>query len=292
MIKLVTDSTADIAPALREAYDVQVVPLRVQFGAESFREGIDLDNDQFYTRLVQGDVFPTTSTPPVGAFVETYERLLTECDQIISIHISGKLSSTVQTARQAARMVIETHQATTGITPRIEVIDSLFASMIVTTMLQTAHQHIAADKPMDTVLAAIEDLRQRAFIYIGVDTLKFLERGGRIGHARAFLGTLLRVKPIVQVVNGEVTPVEQVRTTRRMHARLHELVHQQAPLQTLSIVYTTESSAAEALRDSLAATHVLKPAHIQVVQTGSVIGTHIGPGGIGMLGIRNHAPQA
>lgn len=224
MIAIVTDSTADIPDDLRELHAIHVVPLRVQFGEQTFRDGVDLSKDEFYTRLLSSDALPTTSTPPVGAFLEQYRSLLDHTDTILSLHISGKLSSTVRTARQAAEMVMQERPNT-----HIEVIDTGWAQMVVAYMTVQASIAAHAGATLPELSMLIDDLKARAFIYIGFDTLKFLERGGRIGRARSLLGTLLRVKPIVAMRDGEVVPLEQVRTHRRLISRMVELVQEQGP---------------------------------------------------------------
>ncbi|NJL03647.1 MAG: DegV family protein [Chloroflexaceae bacterium] len=281
MIAIVTDSTADIPDDLRELHAIHVVPLRVQFGEQTFCDGVDLSKDEFYTRLLSSDVLPTTSTPPVGAFLEQYRSLLDHTDTILSLHISGKLSSTVRTARQAAEMVMQERPNT-----HIEVIDTGWAQMVVAYMTVQASiaAHAGATLPELSVL--IDDLKARAFIYIGFDTLKFLERGGRIGRARSLLGTLLRVKPIVAMRDGEVVPLEQVRTHRRLISRMGELVQEQGPLDELAIEYSNDPEPAHAVREQLLTTEILPAEQIRIVQTGSVVGTHIGPNGIGVLGLR------
>ncbi len=281
MIAIVTDSTADIPDDLRELHAIHVVPLRVQFGEQTFRDGVDLSKDEFYTRLLRSDVLPTTSTPPVGAFLEQYRSLLDHTDTILSLHISGKLSSTVRTARQAAEMVMHERPNT-----HIEVIDTGWAQMIVSYMAVQASIAARAGATVSELTILIDNLKERAFTYIGFDTLKFLERGGRIGRARSLLGTLLRVKPIVAMRDGEVVPLEQVRTHRRLISRMVELVHEQGPLDELAIQYSNDPEPAHAVREQLLSTELLPVEQIRIVQTGSVVGTHIGPNGIGVLGLR------
>jgi len=281
VIAIVTDSTADIPDDLRELHAIHVVPLRVQFGEQTFRDGVDLSKDEFYTRLLNSDILPTTSTPPVGAFLEQYRSLLDHTDTILSLHISGKLSSTVRTARQAAEMVMQERPNT-----HTEVIDTGWAQMIVAYMAIHASIAARAGATLAELSTLIDDLKARAFIYIGFDTLKFLERGGRIGRARSLLGTLLRVKPIVAVRDGEVVPLEQVRTHRRLISRMVELVQAQGPLDELAIEYSNDPEPAHAVREQLLTTELLPAEQIRIVQTGSVVGTHIGPNGIGVLGLR------
>ncbi len=277
MVKIVVDSTADIPAELRREFDIQVVPLQVRFGDETFRDGVDISQDEFYQRLVTSTVLPTTSTPPPGAFIEMYERLAQETDAILAIHLSGKLSSTVGVARKAAEMVPQV---------RIEVVDSHSLAMVMVYMAIAAGTAVRNGAGLDTLLPLVTGVRDRAFFYVGLDTLHYLEKGGRIGLARAFLGTLLNVKPLVEVRDGEVQPLEQVRTSKRMMARLIELVQAQAPLEELALLYTSQREKAEALLEQIVAQQIFPREHIYLVQMGGVIGTHAGPGAVGVVGIR------
>lgn len=277
MVKIVVDSTADIPPELCQTFDIHVVPLQVRFGDEAFRDGVDITKDQFYQRLVTSTVLPTTSTPPPGAFVEVYERLAQETDAILSIHLSGKLSSTVRVARQAADMVPQV---------RIAVVDSHSVAMVMVYMAIAASTAARTGCGLDDLVPLVESIRDRAFLYVGPDTLQYLEKGGRIGRARAFLGTLLNVKPLVEVRDGEVQPLEQVRTSKRMMTRLVELVQAQAPLEELALLYTSERTKADTLLEQLVAQRLFPRERMHVVQMGGVIGTHAGPGAVGVVGIR------
>jgi DegV family protein with EDD domain len=277
VVKIVVDSTADIPAELRREFDIQVVPLQVRFGDETFRDGVDITQDEFYQRLVTSMVLPTTSTPPPGAFIEVYERLAQETDAILAIHLSGKLSSTVGVARKAAEMVPQV---------QIEVVDSHSLAMVMVYMAIAAGTAARNGAGLDTLLPLVTGVRDRAFFYVGLDTLHYLEKGGRIGRARAFLGTLLNVKPLVEVCDGEVQPLEQVRTSKRMMARLIELVQTQAPLEELALLYTSQREKAEALLEQIVAQQIFPRERIYLVQMGGVIGTHAGPGAVGVVGIR------
>lgn len=277
MIQIVVDSTADMPADWREQFAITVVPLRIQFGDEALLDDVDLPKAAFYERLVQGGVLPTTSTPSVGAFAEVYERLAQESDTLLSLHLSGKMSSTVRTAQQAARLV---EQA------RIEVVDTHQMSMGITYMAVAASRAVQAGKSLGEVLEVVQDVGSRAFTYVAFDTLQYLERGGRIGHARAFLGTLLKVKPVVEVQDGEVRPLEQVRTTKRMVARLLELVQSQGEVSDLCVLWSTDLPLAETMRDQLAQAGVRPRDEIVLVRAGGVIGTHVGPGSLGIIGVR------
>lgn len=277
MVKVVVDSTADIPAEWCKQFDIHVIPLFVRFGEETFRDGVDITRDEFYTRLVASESMPATSTPTPGAFVEVYERLAQETDAILSIHLSGKLSSTVEVARQAAAMVPQV---------RIEVVDSQYIAMVMVYMAIAASEAARAGASLDELVQLVHDIRQRSVLYVGLDTLRYLEKGGRIGKVRAFLGTLLNVKPIIVLRDGENQPLEQARTYKRMLVRMAELANAHGPLEKLAVLYTSKRETGEALVDQLTQVSYFPREHIDVVQMGGVIGAHVGPGGIGVVAIR------
>ncbi|MBC8078404.1 MAG: DegV family protein [Chloroflexales bacterium] len=279
MVKVVVDSCADMPEALVKKYGITVVPLAVQFGRESLRDGVEISHDEFYRRLAatQATSMPKTSQPALGEFEQTYRELLRDGDGVVSIHISGKLSGTVRAAQQAADMVDPA---------RIRVVDSGQAVMTQGYMAIAAVEAASRGASLDEIVAQIARIAERGFIYVGLDTLRYIQQGGRIGRMQAFLGTLLSVKPIFEVKGGEVQPQEQVRSAKRMAARLGEMAQAQAPLEELAVLYTTGEDQARQLADQIAAAGTFPRDKIVVAQMGAVIGTHIGPGGLGVNGIR------
>ncbi len=273
-VAVVVDSTADIPAALRDEYNITVVPLTVLFGNETFLDGVEMTGDQFYKRLVEGSVHPKTSQPAPGQFVEAFEHLGRDHDGIISIHLSGKLSGTVQSARQAAELVPDVP---------VRVIDSGSVSMGFGYLAIEAARMAQNNQSLDQIAEAIEAMAQRAHVWAALDTLKYLERGGRVGGARAFLGTLLSVKPIIQI-KGEVLPSEQVRTHKKAMTRLVELANAQAPYSHIAVMYTTSRQYADeivAQLDSLAPRD-----QIVVAQLTPVLGVYGGPDLVGIAGIK------
>ncbi len=277
MIKVVVDSTADIPAELLQEYNIDVIPLNIQFGSQSLRDGIDITKDEFYRRLVEEDQIPKTSTPLIGSFLEVYERVAQEADTIVSLHVSGKLSATVDAARQAAETLPQVH---------IEVVDTNTIVTPIMYMAIAATKAARAGKSLQEIVATIHEVGSRTFLYVGLETLKYLERGGRIGRVRAFLGTLLNVKPMLEVRDGEIHPLEQVRTSKRMQERMLELTQAQMPLEELAVLYTADRPLAEKMAERLAAAGVFPHADIRVLQMSGVIGTHTGPGGIAIAGLR------
>jgi DegV family protein with EDD domain len=279
---IVVDSTADISPEEQQNHGIKVIPLRIQFGSESFLDGVEIRHDEFYQRLADDKQLPTTAAPSPGAFIQVYEEVAQKHGAILSIHMTGKMSSTVQVAQQAARQVMDDMPQA-----RIEVIDSQQISVIMTYMALAAAEAAQQGKGLDEVVPLVCDIASRGFIYVGFESLHHLERGGRIGHVRAFLGTLLRVKPLAALVEGELQPLERVRTTKRMLARLVDLTREQGDLAELAVLYAVQREMAEKLREQLAETGIIAPERIRLIQVGGVIGTHTGPDSLGIAGLRS-----
>lgn len=276
MIAVVTDSTADIPAQRAQELNITVVPLSVNFGSQSFRDGIDLSADQFYSRLVESNVLPTTSQPPVGAFEEVYRRLAQTADGIISIHLASSFSGTIRSAEQA-RALIEDG-------PPITIIDTGSVSMGCGFLAIKAAEAARQGASLEEIEALVRERIPRVRVFAAFDTLKYLERGGRIGRSRALLGTLLNVKPIVEIRDGEVHPYEQVRTMKRAVSRLIELAREQGPYEELAVLYSTGEEQARQIADQLGDIHPRD--RIMFSQLGAVVGTHAGPGTLGFIGLK------
>jgi DegV family protein with EDD domain len=276
LIKIVTDSTADLPDDLVREYDISVVPVLAQFGRETLRDGVDFSKDQFYTRLVESAEPPKTAAPSVGMFEETFRQLAADGSEILSISLVGNLSSTYNAACQAAQLLEGA---------RIVCVDSQTTTMPMGFIVLKAARAARAGKSLDEVVALVESLRPRAVLYVALETLRYLEKGGRIGKMRALLGTMLSVKPILQVREQEVQPVEQVRTWRRVPPRMVELAQSRGAYDELAMLYTTTRDVAEQLADLCAAAGMLPRERIYVVQAGGVLGTHVGPGAVGIGGL-------
>jgi len=272
-VRIVTDSTADLPLEFAHELGITVVPLSVIFGEEAFREGIEISHDLFYDKLINDKVLPTTSAPSVGDFLETYETLLKETNEIVSIHLSSKLSATYSNACQAAKTLSDRGA-------RIEVIDSKVVSLGLTFAVLAAAREARDGGKLDRIKAAAESAIQRIHIYILLDTLEYVRRGGRIGRARAFLGGVLRVKPLLALQDGEVHPWERVRTKARAMNRLFQIATSYPNLREVAIGYSTNPQDAYDFQLRLA--EVLPDVNIWVGRFGPVIGTHGGPGVIGL----------
>jgi DegV family protein with EDD domain len=274
-VALVTDSTAYLPPQLLAEYGITVVPLYLHFGEEAYRDGVEITPEQFYTRLPTERVMPTTSQPPAGDFIETYRRLIEGgASVILSVHISSKLSGTVASALMA-------REEFPGVP--IHVVDSLSTSMGLGYLVLEAARRLRAGRTVEEAVSAVESLRERIRILFVVDTLEFLHRGGRIGGAQAFLGSLLNLKPLLAVRDGHVDAVERVRTKKRAVERMLELLTAEMgklPVRA-AVLHSVAPEESERLRQQVQAR--LNCQEIHTVVLSPAIGTHAGPGTIGIV---------
>lgn len=269
---MVTDSTADLTPEMVEELGVTIVPLQVIFGNEAYREGVDITTEEFYERLVKSRQLPTTSAPSVGDFQEVYERLLKEVDSIVSIHIGAKISATVQAAQTARQSLAKPE--------RVEVVDSQVISLAMGFAIMEAVEAARAGAKLAEVKAAAESAVQRTRLRFMLDTLEYVRRGGRIGRARAYLGTLLSVKPILSFREGELYPEERVRTRARGLERMIQWAVKHQNVKQAAVGHATTPDEAESIRERLAM--VFPNVKVHLIRFGPVLGTHSGPGIVGV----------
>jgi len=272
VVRIVTDSTADLSPAIAKELDISVVPLNVHFGEVTYRDGIDLSAEEFFQKLVSSPILPTTTQPSVGAFLEVYNALAEETDEIASIHISAKLSGTYNSALVAKNSLEKSC--------RIEVIDSFQATMATGLIVVAAAQAARTGANLDEVLGVIKKAISRIRILALLDTLEYLQKGGRIGKAQAFLGTILNVKPLIKLEDGEVHPVERVRSRAKAIQRLCDFVESFPHISDMTIMHSATPEEAEALADRL--DPVFPKNRIYIASFGPVIGTYTGPGALGV----------
>jgi DegV family protein with EDD domain len=270
VVRIVTDSTADLTPEQQRAAGIAVVPLNVHFGDQVFRDHVDLSTDEFFRRLKASSQLPRTSQPSVGAFEEAYRTLLQGGDEIVSVHLSSKVSGTYNSALMAAQSVGD---------GRIDVVDSLSTSMALGFMALEGAKLSRAGQDRQAVAKCLLGLVAKARVICVVDTLTYLERGGRIGKARALLGSLLNVKPILQLKDGEVVPLGRARGRPQALNRLVELLQRDGKVSQLAIMHGAARADAEQLRERVASTY--PGVDIQLTEIGAVLGTHTGPGVIG-----------
>ncbi len=270
MVRIVTDSTADLTPEQQRAAGITVVPLNVHFGDEVFRDHVDLSTDEFFRRLKASPQLPRTSQPSVGAFEEAYRSLRQGGDEIVSVHLSSKVSGTYNSALMAAQSVGE---------GKIDVVDSLSTSMALGFIALEGAKLARAGRDRQAVAECLRGLVPKARVICVVDTLTYLERGGRIGKARALLGSLLNVKPILQLKDGEVVPLGRARGRPQALSRLVELLERDGKVSQLAIMHGAAHTDAEQLRERVASSY--PSVDIQLTEIGAVLGTHTGPGVIG-----------
>ncbi len=283
---IVTDSTSDLLPSFARRHHITVVPLSVLFGSQVFKDGVDLQPDQFYRRLVQSNKLPTTSPPSIGEFKEAYSRLIGNGD-IVSIHISQKLSDTPKRATDAVKQGMpefEKLREATGVagTPAIRIVDSLQTTIGLGMMVILAQRMAERGLSADEIVRRLEDHRKRYYLLFSVDTLEYLQKGGRIGKAQAMLGTLFGIKPILGLLNGEVGPVDKVRGGRNVIPKLVALFKQRVDSKRPVIVGVGHASAPKwggKLKEAIA--REFKVIEFFESEIGPIVGTHVGPGTVG-----------
>jgi DegV family protein with EDD domain len=270
MIRIVTDSTADLPIAEAEALGITIVPLTVSFGDETYLDNIELDNAHFYTKLQTSKDLPQTSQPAPAKFQEAFTQLINEgADGILSVHLSSKLSGTYQSACTARDTLPEDVKKVP-----IEVIDSHSISLGMAYALRKAAEEVQQGKSLEEIKDQLVDRFKRTRILAVLDTLEFVRRGGRIGSARALLGNMLSVKPIISLKDGEVVPVEQPRTRNKAYARIAQLVKEMGPLEKLGIAESNEEVGAQLAE----AVQGVYPREIEHYKFGGALGAHTGPG--------------
>lgn len=269
-VHIVTDSTSDIPAELVAQYGITVVPLTIAFGSESYRDGVDLQPDEFFARLQATKQLPTTSQPPPALFQHAYEHLISR-GEVVSVHLSHKLSGTIEAARMAAREVAP---------DKISVVDSGSVSMGLGMCVLAAARVAQDGGTRELCVAAAESVAARLHVAVAFESLEYLRRGGRIGRARAFLGGLLRLKPILTVKDGEAFPVTRARSRSKAIDELFALTEKHAPIEEMVVLHTTTPADVEALAARVRAAYPSVPLHLG--RFGPVLGVHGGPG---MLGI-------
>jgi DegV family protein with EDD domain len=271
-VRIVTDSSGDLSLPEAAALGITVVPAIVRFGGESFLDGVEIDHDTFYRRLREERAFPTTSQPSPGQFAEAYARLAPGAEGIVSIHLSSRLSGTFNSAVQGAKAC--------GAACPVEVVDSRSTSLGMGLIVLEAARLAGAGASLETVLAAVRGWIPRSRLCAALDTLDFLAKGGRIGRAKHLLGTLVRIRPVLAIQEGEVQPLRQLRTRAQVPVFLDDYAHRHRPVHALGIVYSTGLAEAEAMADRLS--DLAPRQSIVLGRVGPGLGSHTGPG---MLGV-------
>jgi DegV family protein with EDD domain len=273
-VAIVTDSASDLDPARAKALGIAVVPLVVSFGAETFKAGVDISTEEFWARMTAPEApFPKTAASSPGDFQAAYERLFAEgAEAIVSIHVAGTLSGTIKSA-EVARGLMAGRE--------IHIVDSMSASMGQGLLAELGADMAGRGLSATDIAATVTARREDIGVFLALDTLEYLKRGGRISGTQAAIGTLLSVKPIIKIADGLVETVDRVRTRGKARERVIELLCAR-PIERLSVLHTTNAGV-EAFIPELEA-HVaggVDPAAVSVDLVGPSVGPHLWPGCVG-----------
>ena len=273
-VKIVTDSTADIPPALLRDLDIEVVPMNINFGDEIYRDGIDIDNEQFYRLLSEGRVAPTTTAPATTVFEQTYRRLVRSHDAIISIHISGHLSGAFKAAAQAREKLPPS-------LARIEVVDTHSASLGVGLTAIAAARMAQAEIPVDEIMREVQHRVQHTHMVFFVDTIEYLDRSGRMSLPPGMIASMSRIKPLLLLDQGRIVLYERTRTRAKAIDGLFTFVEDFPHAAEIVVVYSTTPEDVEKVLDKVG---VLFPREKALIgQYGPSVGVHLGPGAMGIV---------
>lgn len=269
-VAIVTDSTAYLPFEIIEKYQIQIIPLSVIWDGATYQDGVDITISQFYNRLEKSPTLPSTSQPSAGEFKDCFSSLLEQGKDVVAILISSGVSGTVNSALQAQAELDPT---------RIEIIDSQTAAMATGLHVIAAARKAADGGTLHEVAQIAREAQQHTDVVFVVDTLEFLHKGGRIGGAKRFLGSMLNIKPILEMSSGKIEAVDQVRTQKRALERMSELIAEKAagekPLR-MAVIHSNVPELAQDLKQEVIA--VFSPEEIYVSELSPAIGTHVGPG--------------
>jgi DegV family protein with EDD domain len=272
-VRVVTDSTSDIPHDLAQSLGITLVPLNVTFLTETFKDGVDITADQFYDRLVNGGVTPTTSQPSPGDFLQVFDELAGDADAILSVHLSAKESGTYNSAVQAKDQ--------SDVQCPIEVLDTGQFSMGLGMIVIAAARAANDGAGLDEVVAVARSAMDRSQCFALFDTLDYLQRGGRIGKAQALVGSILKIKPMIIIQDGRVHELAKPRTFSKGLARLQEVARGFAPVESVCVLHSTTPDIAGELAENLGDLLPEGSAPF-VARFGPVLGTYTGPGAVGI----------
>jgi DegV family protein with EDD domain len=270
-IKIMTDSTADLPKQMYEELDIFVIPLYVILNdRDAYKEGIEIDRETFYARMRESKILPKTAQPTPNEFIEHYKRLTEDGSSLISIHISGRMSGAVQAARTAASQLPDRD---------ITVIDSMQVSACLGMVVEGAARAAKAGRPKETILALIETLKGWSRVYFIVDSLEYLHKGGRIGAAAHLFGNLLNIKPVLDIKDGLIAPVEKIRGKSKALDRIVQLlgaeVQKHGPMR-LFLCHADNPGDLDLWRQKLFP--IIPYTTCADIELGCVVGVHAGPG--------------
>lgn len=275
MIRIVTDSSSDLPVEVQQQHGITIVPLTIRFGSETFVDGVDLDTGAFWSRLGSSSTLPETAAPSAGAFMDTFDVLSSEgASGIVVLSLSARLSATHQSAVIAAENVASRID--------VRVIDSGTVSMALGLAAMVAAEAARAGGDVEAVAAAALSAAARSEVIVALDTLEFLKRGGRIGGAQAMLGGMLDVKPLVTVDDGVVAAAGRVRTRSKARAAIVDRAAANAHSPKMAVLHGAAADSEEVLAE----VREVVGDHVLVAELGPVVGTHAGPGAIGVAYVR------
>jgi|SRR5690349_6531769 len=275
-IGIVTDSTCDIPAFLAEQYELEIIPCILVMDGKEYIDGKDITREEFYRRLPALQTGPTTAAPSIGEFATRYESLFARgCDHILSIHAAGALTSILNVAKQAGA----------EFSGRVTCVDSTSLSLGLGFQVLAAAE--SAELGLQAALAAVKSVHRRLQVFAALDTLEYLKRSGRVPAAVAMLGGLLRIKPLIELANAEVKAVGAARTSGQANEKMTSLLLNGTPVEQLAILHTgAEPRAREFLNDLMQRASQSVPRDILMVNVTTVIGTHVGPNGLGFAVVR------
>lgn len=271
-VKIVTDSAADLSPELVAAHDIRVVPLTIRFGDDEYVDGVDLTPQAFYDKMAELDILPATAAPSPGAFEQAFRDAGANGDPVVCINLSSQLSATMQSAQTAAKALDGEID--------VRVVDSKSITAGLGLQVLAAAEAAANGASVDEVVAVVEDLRGRTKVFGALDTLENLKKGGRIGGAQAMIGSILSIKPIIDISTGVVTEAGKQRTRKKAMAWLRDTLFEQPDVGNVAVCHGCSDDVDE-LVDLLASRYGADK--ITVWTIGPVIGTHGGPRVVGLV---------
>ncbi|MEA2550129.1 MAG: fatty acid kinase fatty acid binding subunit [Chloroflexota bacterium] len=283
-VAIVTDSASDMDPARAAALGISIVPLIVNFGKDAFTAGVTLTTDEFWKRMTAPDApFPTTAACSPGDFQQAYQRAFDGgADAIVSVHVAGTLSGTIKAAEVGKAMFKDRE---------IHIVDSMSASMGEGMLAELGVEMANGGASASEIATALEGRRADLQVYLGLDTLEYLKRGGRISGAQAAIGTLLSVKPIIEIKDGRVETAERVRTRGKAREKLVELLTVR-PMDRVSILHTPGSDVDEFQKELLPRIPGgIDPSRVTVDTVGPSVGPHLGPGCVGAVALYTEASR-
>jgi DegV family protein with EDD domain len=275
-IAVVTDSTTYMPPELVKKHNISVAPQVLIWGDQTYKDGVDIESREFFTRLKTAKVMPTTSQVAVISFQEIFQELVDKGQEVIALLVSSRLSGTIQSAMQAKDMMGTARE-------KVNVVDSQSVAMALGFQVLAVARAIEDGASLKDAIALAEKSYQNTGVFFAVDTLEFLHRGGRIGGAQRFLGTMLNMKPILAIQDGRVEGVDRIRTKSKAHDRVLELVTEKIAGRTPVRLATLHANAAEDAKALLTrAEQALNPVESIFTEVSPTVGTHAGPGTVGL----------